>query len=455
MRRRVVGASMSVCLLLAIACSEDEAAADLDAEVGLASLDGSLAQPRGDAARPRDSGPAAAPVIAAAQASSCGREPLLAPAELCELSDPSEPNTHRMPARLELGSTCGFFTALAADKDEDAYRFTADKSDPVRVELSYTAEQRADLALDIRDRDDRVVARVDERRVGPHERVSKVLRAAAGVTYDVQVDGANIGLCQTYSLRVDTRYCTDWLEDNDEASSARPLVFAHDQTVRVEATSHEGDPDFYEYVTERADPVLIAGSYTAGESDGIRLRRLIGAAQGATAIDETGERTGTTARFSHWMRSPQKGSAFRIQIEARGSGCAQYDLTLDASACTDAFEDNDASGSAAPLALGHEVQATAFFGDADFYDLSALHDGGRCVVTYTVATGTAQRLRGKVSSASQGIIASAVGATGAVAAKTLELSWQGRAASVLEIAADQDGVCQPYSLRCDALATPQ
>jgi len=416
-------------------------------------LDGGLGAGPLDASRvgkPRDSGVSDPPLIPSPPAEACAPGPLSSPSNLCEQPDPSEPNSFRVPARLSLDASCALVSAVAADKDEDAYRFSASRSDPVSIELSYTSERRADLAIDVRDLDDRSVARVDDVRTGPTEQIKKVIRAGAGATYDVRVDGANIGLCQSYNLRVDARYCTDSFEDNDTEGTATKLSFGGDQKVQLSATAHQDDHDFYEYTTERADPVHIAGSYTANPGDDIVLRRIIGPTRGAPAIDETGTRSGPMASFEHWMRSPAAGERFRIEIYPSGSGCAAYQLTLDAAACSDAFEDNDEAKSAAKLVLGQDLSATAFHGDPDFFDLSALSQGGSCTITYVVAAGTTQRLRADVYTANEGTIVSGVGTGGAT--KTIALSWPARPVTELQIVADTDGVCQPYVLRCSDAA---
>jgi hypothetical protein len=100
--------------------------------------------------------------------------------------------------------------------------------------------------------------------------------------------------------------------------------------------------------------------------------------------------------------------------------------------------------------LGQDLSATAFHGDPDFYDLSALSHGGSCTITYVVAAGTTQRLRADVYTASEGTIVSGVG-TGS-ATKTIALTWPARPVTELQIVADTDGVCQPYVLRCSDAA---
>lgn len=397
--------------------------------------------------RPLDSGIGTTPpVLPSAPAAACTPALLSSPVDLCDLPDPTEPNTYRYPAKLTLEPTCASISALAADKDQDAYRFVAPRSDPVAIELSYTSDHRADLAIDVRDLEDRSVVRVTDLRSGPTESIKRVIRAGAGATYDVRVDGANVGLCQAYNLRVDARYCTDDFEDNDTEGKATKLTFDAAGRHALSATAHQDDQDFYEYTTVRADPVQISGSYTANPGDDIVLRRIIGPAQGASAIDETGTRSGPMASFEHWMRAPTANGSFRIQLHPSGSGCAVYQLALDANACTDGFEDNDDATVAAKLPLNQDVSATAFYADPDFYDLSVLSNGGTCTVTYLVAAGTTQRLRADVYTATQGSITNGVG-TG-TATKTIVLSWPAAPVTHLSITADNDGVCQPYVLRC-------
>jgi hypothetical protein len=439
---------LSLAWLLAAAGCGDDDDADRDHDVQSSSaFDASVVLDAGRFVRALDTGVGTdPPVLASAPASACTASALPSPVDLCDLPDPTEPNSYRAPARLTLEPTCASISALAADKDQDAYRFVAEKSDPVSIEVSYTTEHRTDLAIDVRDLEDRSVARVDDLRSGPSESIKKVIRAGAGSTYDVRVDGANVGLCQAYNLRVDAHYCSDEFEDNDTEGTATKLSFDGSGKQTLSATAHQDDQDFYEYTTAKADPVHITGSYTANLGDDIVLRRIIGPARGASAIDETGTRSGPMASFEHWMRSPAANTSFRIQIYPSGSGCAAYQLALDTAACTDVFEDNDEATSAAKLPLDQDLPATAFYEDPDYYDLSVLSRGGTCTVSYDVAAGTTQRLRADVYTATQGSIASSVG-TGTTN-KTIVLSWPAAPVTQLSITAEGDGVCQPYVLRC-------
>jgi len=415
--------------------------------VGAARREGGLR----DAARD----PSEVAKLPSASEEACRVAQLPSPPDLCGEPDATEPSSFRHPAELTVEPTCARVSGIAADKDEDAYRFTTGLADPVAVELSYTSEGRADLALQIFDQGERNIARAETPRTGASERIRETLRSRAGGRYDVRVTGKNVGLCQPYNLRVDTQFCTDSFEDNDTEASATRLEWADDQTIELHASAHESEADFFDYVTPKADPVRISGSYTANTDDSILLRRIIGPVTGAPAIDELGARSGPTTTFSHWVRSASPGTGFRIQIAPTGMGCAQYDLKLEAAACSDAFEDNDSAGDATELTIGQELDGTAYFADDDFYDLRTLPNGGSCTVTYRVDDDRPQRLRVDVSSATQGGVASAVGSNNAAPDKTVQVRWPNPGASTLRISAEQDGVCQPYTLRCDDPAPPQ
>ncbi|HEY6876604.1 MAG TPA: hypothetical protein VI299_01245, partial [Polyangiales bacterium] len=161
---------------------------------------------------------------------------------------------------------------------------------------------------------------------------------------------------------------------------------------------------------------------------------------GLNAIDDPGQRTGTSERWQHWLRSDTP--RYIVQIAPSGEGCARYLLRVDPTACSDAFEDNDRDDSATPLSFGQLVNGTAFAGDDDFFALPTAA-GGRCTVSYP-STG-AQQLRIDVHSAASGVIASALGKLGSA---EVSVTWSG-AATFLDVRAQLPDECLPYALRCD------
>ena len=396
--------------------------------------------------------------LPSASADACIELPLLAPPALCGMPDPSEPNSLKAPALLSVGSTCGLVYGLAADKDEDAYRFTATKSDPVLIELSYSAQERATLQIEVDDALGRESAHFgpESSATGSTAKVAErgIFMAGAGSSYDVQVQGDLVGMCLPYALRVNPHYCTDGFEDNDTELSATKLTFSLGQSVRVDASAAQGDPDHYEFITPKADPVALSGSYSVQTGDTLQLRRSLVNTSGLASIDVQGSRTTSAESFTHWLVSNAAGAVFHATLEGVGSGCAPYHVTFDVGACTDSFEDNDTSESAAPLAPDRDLQATLFLADDDFYDLSQLAAAGSCSASYTLAADSAQALRLTVSSASSSNLASSSAPTGSASEKAVTVSW-GSAAAVLKVEATERDACQPYVLRCSARVPTQ
>lgn len=392
------------------------------------------------------------PILPSAAPDACVGGQLPLPEPRCALPDLTEPNSKSTPATLTVDPTCGVVQGQLTEGDDDAYRFTTSKADPVSIELHYATAGEADLGLRLLDGQGKQLSSLVDPRRGESELVSRIFMAGADASYVVEVDGEQTGSCQPYSFRVNPSYCTDSHEDNETLETATELSWADDQTAEVTATSHELDRDFYAYSTPKADPVLVTGSYTAEGGASIALRRTASNIAGDGFLDELGDRRGTLSEsFAHWLPSETAGAKFAFSIWARGSGCAPYTLKFDAAACTDAFEDNDEVTAARPLPLGEDVAATAFRNDHDFYDIGALVAGGRCTITYTTEPGQRQQLRAFVKGPGSNSLGSEVGGRGE-ATKVITLSWADRPATTLEVNADYGG-CQPYVVRCEAPAS--
>lgn len=445
---------------LASACADEPGqhgglAASIDASASV-ELDGGKAPSRAlDGGQRADGGLTFLP---SASADACAM-PLASPrAELCDLPEPSEPSSRRAPALLSVGSTCGLVYALAADKDEDAYRFTAAKSDPVRVELSYTASGRATLQVEIADELGRESAHFGPPLAATEQASQQAERGvfmpSAGGTYDVRVQSDLVGMCLPYALRVNPYYCTDAFEDNDSVATATKLTVAPERPVRVDATAAQADADHYEFVTPKADPVAMSGSYTVEAGDTLQLRRSLVNKSGLASLDVHGSRTTTSESFTHWLVSNAAGAIFQATLEGVGSGCAPYHVTFDVAACSDSFEDNDTSVSAARLVPDTELSATAFLADDDFYDLSQLASSGSCSASYALGADSTQALRLTVYNRSASSIASSSAPADSASQKTVTVSWAS-AATVLKVEATQGDACQPYTLRCTASVRTQ
>jgi hypothetical protein len=400
-------------------------------------LDASL-----DAARPRkpredarvEAGP---PTLDGAPAASC--EDALEPPSGCSEADPTEPNDERAPAVLTTRDTCALVIAHAADKDEDAYRFRTVKSDPVSIELAYRDARRADLSFSVYS-DDKLVLRRDSVRREDSELESTIFMSHLDTSYDVRVEGSNIGPCVPYALRVDPSWCSDAYEDNDDSNKASQLDLSHG-AVELEASGSKYEADYYAFAPAKADPVLVSGSYQVDATSNLQIRRVLSNITGLNALDDPGARVGTSESWQHWLRSDTP--RYIVQIAPSGDGCAHYRLRVDPGACSDAFEDNDSDRAASPIAFGADIDASAFLGDDDFYALPVAN-GGHCSLRYQGEL----PLRIDVYSKAAGVIASASGAAGLT-----KVSWTG-VATLLDVRA-QAAACQSYALHCEATTSPQ
>jgi hypothetical protein len=433
--------SSACALALLIGCGDDEATKREEDPIG--ALDGSLETPDAlDAARPPrrqdasvDAGP---PTLDGASREACSASLAAPEPSVCTQPDPGEPNDERRPATLRTEDGCASLVARAADKDEDAYRFTALHADPVSIELLYRDDARADLALGVYSAN-KLVVRSNARRSTDSELESSLFVAQPLRAYDVRVEGANLGTCVPYALRVNLDWCSDAYEDNDSAATASPLDLSRG-AVDVQATGSRFEADYYAFSPSKADPVLVSGSYEVDASSNVQLRRVLSNVSGLNAIDDPGARAGTRESWQHWLRS--ETPSYVVQIAPSGDGCVPYTLRVDANACSDAYEDNDRASQAVPLPA--ELEASVFLGDDDFFSLPAM-GGGQCTLVYRAED--AQQLRLDVFSTAAGVIASGVGAPAPGEPQTVDVTWAGTAA-YLAVRAQLARSCQTYQLRC-------
>lgn len=440
---------------------------DTDEDEGANTGDFDAGAARQDAARPLDgsapdtaldAAPAAPPVLPAAQADACVPGPFPAPTDSCGTVDPTEPSSHAAPAILEVAPTCGVVQAGWLDNDQDAYRFVARKADPVLVELSYATSARTDLDFEVRNEAGMTVKDATEARKTAEEAQRAIFAANASTTYDVRIKGSNTSSCQRYGLRVNTQFCTDAYEDNDSDETAYKLAWNEQQAVEVQGTIFDGDSDFFEVVSVKADPILFAGSYSAPSGSSLLVRRTVHGPSADSVIDVSGKRQGESESesetFEHWLDADAPGIVFRARLWPSGSGCGSYRVKFDAAGCTDAFEDNDTLATAKPLPLGQTFTVTSIVADADYYDVSALTGGGVCTFDYVIPAGQTQQLRANIYNSAGSEIVSGLGGSTTAAGRSLTLTWGSErgVAKVLKVSSDFGKYCQPYTIRCSAPA---
>jgi hypothetical protein len=390
-----------------------------------------------------DGGPASNP---SALPESCTGE--LPSPTACVLPDPAEtPGTTPLELKVD---TCGLVNTTMTEGDEDVFRFTATKSDPVLVELTYTTDKASELNYRIENQKEEYVASNTNSRSALTEQAWSTFVADAAFSYTVDVSGSKVGACQPYALRVNTLYCTDAHEDNDSKTAATKLAWAADQTVSVDATMFTGDDDFFEVIAPKSDPIALTGSYTVSATS---VADLSWRAEGSTdnyLTSDTNARKGTTEEWSSWVTPDAAGAVVRVNVSNSGSStqCVPYKLKLDAAGCTDTYEDNDEESSAKPVPLDQDVSATIIYGDDDYYSVTALPQAGLCTVTYTAAAGSSRNLTARLESSTGSYLTSG-NTTINGETHVLTIKWADPAAT-LQLSAAQGSGCAPYTIKCVA-----
>lgn len=374
---------------------------------------------------------------------------VLAPVSDCFEEDLTEPNDEEQPVTLPVDPACGYVEANISAGDEDAFSFTTVNSDPVLIELSYLASGTADLEQSIYGGTGSLLDSESQPRKGAGEELQSVIQSTAGASYVVRIrDAQSSKSCQSYALRVDPHYCGDDYEDNDTLETATPLQWDAQQLAIVQGNVLDRDDDYFEVVTERADPVLLSGSYTADPKSSVQLRRTIYNGAGSLVTSVDGARKTAMERFEHWLPAPSAGSVVRTKLVAIGDGCASYELSFDAAGCTDAYEDNDAATEAAKIRVGADLQATIHSTDEDHYAVSPLKNAS-CSLSYDIPSGRSEELALTVYDAAGSVVTNGSGGELTGTVRNLTVAWTNGEVVRLKVTANSNDYCQPYTLRCD------
>lgn len=371
-----------------------------------------------------------------------------APASLCAMPDAYEPNDSESAAReLSLQDNCGV-VAARLDKDEDHFAFVPERSDPVRVQLAYTAVGDADLNTAVYDFNGSFEGSAESTRTTPSETEAFVFRAVANRRFTARVRGGTAATCQPYHLSVNTAYCADAYEDNDTSATAAELQLDAAGVVELNASSHHIDEDFYQVVVPKSDPIRVTASY-AVPADGADLSLSVYSRVDTFLASHDKTRNALEETMSAWVDAEGANALYRIRIRAQGGDCTPYKLKLEAAACTDPFEDNDNDQTLAAIALGEDHTATIIGGDEDHYDVSALAGrAGSCTVSFALPASSKQVLALSAYSASGTFVTSADMTAGS-GDKTLTVTWSDDDVRDLRVRATSHD-CQPYTIRCQA-----
>lgn len=372
-----------------------------------------------------------------------------APASLCASADPFEPNNQRKAARpVEIKNGCGILSARSDQSDDDVYSFTSERSDPVALRLGYTAVGNTDLKASVYDFNDAFVASAALTRSMPTEQEGVVFQTVANRSYTATI-GGNATACQPYTLSLQTNYCTDAYEDNEDAASARELKFNEQGVVEIDATVHSLDDDNYFFNTPKGDPILVTGTYAVPSADGADLDIAAYTRTDSFLWSHQKARAGLEEVMRGWIDSQGPSGFIRLYVDASKGQCTPYKLKIEAAACTDAYEDNDNSSTLAPLTAGQDHKATIISKDDDHYDLTQFAGKpGSCTVTFSLPATSAQTIKVSAYTRTDSFIDSASTSAG-TGDKTLTVSWTTEDIRRLIVDASSYD-CQPYTLRCQA-----
>jgi len=244
--------------------------------------------------------------------------------------------------------------------------------------------------------------------------------------------------------------CVDEFERNDSVATATKLAF--DATNKVEFSAKAStDRDYYEVTTVRADPVLVTTSFRT-DPDRSWLNMAARNQSGSTDWIKGPGAEVTSASIVGWLAARAPGTVSYLEFEKIVGRCIPYTVQIDRDACTDAFEDNDSSAAAKPIATEQDHAANILTGDPDYYDISAsVSKKGSCTVTHSVPTAGAN-----------GVALSIYGPTGSILAagnpaksasdpllRTTVAVWNNLEVARVKVESqDSNGYCQPYTIRC-------
>lgn len=244
--------------------------------------------------------------------------------------------------------------------------------------------------------------------------------------------------------------CSDEFERNDSVATATKLTF--DATNKAEFSAKSStDRDYYEVTTVRADPVLVTTSFRT-DPDRSWLNMAARNQSGSTDWIKGPGAEVTSATIVGWVAARAPGTVAYLEFEKIVGRCIPYTVKVDLDACTDAFEDNDSSATAKPIAADQDHAGNILSGDPDYYDISAgVSKKGSCTVTHSVPTAGAN-----------GVAISVYGPTGSILAagnpakstsdpllRTTVAMWNNLEVARVKVESqDSNGHCQPYTIRC-------
>ena len=317
------------------------------------------------------------------------------PAEVCPGPDGFEDNDEfAKAAQVVLKDGLSVFSLGVDSTDPDFISFDAPKSDPVRIEASYSPNpgDTSDLALYVFNISGVEVGRHKEVRNAVSENLTATWLATSTNRYVAHIE-SDTPICMPVAVKIDANACTDDYEDNDTLAQARPLTLNEDvpTTLSGQVNIFGGDNDFYSVTGIATDPMVVEATYEAVAGDMSDLTLSVLDAVGQVVVTDDKPRTAPSETMRARWIPDAKDSVYTIKVESNAPSCLDYSLQVTARACTDSFEDNDTLETAIVLPSG-EQEASISAMDDDFYFLESPTSTGQCRVSYDVPQNSTEDL---------------------------------------------------------------
>jgi hypothetical protein len=371
-------------------------------------------------------------------------------AAVCGQSEPLEPNDLDAPADISLSDGCYVLNATFSETDgSDAVRWTSPRHDPMRVGIAYSAEvgSNNDLNFVVNDATGLQEALRQASRSELSEEETALIVADKNGIYSMEAyTFSRFEGCQPYRLYVDTRWCTDSLEDNDILGEATELDLETNARYDVNANLAQDDDDFFRFVTQGSDPVLVELVYTASSEDTLDLGLEILDFNGGELLSSYEARTGAEEDLAYWIKPVNPKTVYNVMVTGSGQGCVPYKLIIDRNVCSDTYEDNDTADVAKPIPPEEVLRARVLDLDEDYYDLSAFASA-ECSVSFEPHDSTEGiTLVALDADGNELMRATAQGSTETLTASVDLHTVEAQTLAVIR--ADDGGGCVTYNLRC-------
>lgn len=215
--------------------------------------------------------------------------------------------------------------ATVHSDDDDFYRFTVAKADPVLVTASYPADDGdRSVAVQLLDAMGASRGTFGEERTGTTRARSGWVRSdLPDRPYRLKIFLESTGECAPYTVKVDTAACTDSFEDNDTLNTPAKLTLGEEQR----ATVFPGDHDHYD-VSGLAGGGTCVVTFTPVAGGTVRVETGLYDAQGTSRTTATPKTVGSdqVITFS-WADI----SAKTVSVTASGDqACQPYTLRCSA-----------------------------------------------------------------------------------------------------------------------------